>query len=127
MTLSKKEAVKKHRELWNKVAELINTKGLKPYMNRYHIVSAEKIKEDALRELGYRDYEFPYNSCWCCEYDKQFGNYCCSCPIQWRYGDCDGFGSEFHEFQNACNSMRDILDAAEIARIIANLPERKIR
>lgn len=58
--LSKEEAVRRHRELWNKIAELC-TGGFNVGM----------IKTMALNDLGYYDSrDYPTNRCWACEYAK---------------------------------------------------------
>lgn len=120
--LSKEEAVRRHRELWNKIAELC-TGGFNVGM----------IKTMALNALGYHDSrDYPTNRCWACEYAINNAIYlhrtnegvCCSCPIKWKTALCHDKGGEYDMW------TRYILDrnyekAAEMARVIANLPEKE--
>ena len=58
LALTKEEAVRRHRELWNKIAELCTGE-----------FRAYEIKYVALEALGYDDpIEFPDSMCWVCEY-----------------------------------------------------------
>lgn len=120
--LSKEEAVRRHRELWNKIAELC-TGGFNVGM----------IKTMALNALGYYDSrDYPTNGCWACEYAINNAMYlhrinegvCCFCPIKWKTALCHDKGGEYDMW------TRYILDrnyekAAEMARVIANLPEKE--
>lgn len=120
--LSKEEAVRRHRELWNKIAELCT--------GGFYI---SEIKTMALNALGYHDYrDYPTNRCWACEYAIYNAIYlhrtnegvCCFCPIKWKTERCHDEGGEY----NMCT--RYIQDgnyekAAEMARVIANLPEKE--
>lgn len=120
--LSKEEAVRRHRELWNKIAELCTGK-FRDY----------EIKHVALEALGYvNPIEFPDKMCWACEYAINNAIYlhrtnedvCCSCPIKWETASCYDKGGEYDMWTRY---MRDgnYEKAAEMAKVIANLPEKE--
>lgn len=116
--LTKEEAVRRHRELWNKIAELIKENGIEEY--DYDVI---EIKVSALKELGY-DPNCIAECCWCCEYNNSkecLG--CKACPIEWGTGICSE--SEFGEFWDAVEGEESEEHAYNIAIKIANLPERE--
>lgn len=121
--LTKEEAVRRHRELWNKIAELCCTGKFRVY----------EIKRAALEALGYVDpIEFPDSMCWACEYAINNAIYlhrtnegvCCSCPIKWKTASCYNTCGEYDMWDRY---MRDgnYEKAAEMAKVIANLPEKE--
>ena len=118
----KEEAIRRHRELWNKIAELCTGK-----------FSVYEIKYVAFEALGYDDPdEFPDSMCWACEYATYNAirlhgtnkGICCFCPIKWKTEVCYDKGGEYDMWGRY---MRDgnYEKAAEMARVIANLPEKK--
>lgn len=111
--LTKREAVRKHRAMWNWIADYIEEKKevqciptLKALYTSYHC-------DDVA------------NDCYCCEYvvntlKDRFTN-CADCPIIWETdpdGICDGF-------YNPCLEAESWQEQANLARQIANLPERE--
>lgn len=106
MKLTKKEAVRLHRQLWNRIAD----KTLK-----------EKrcvVKEDVIEEITD---ETVLENCFCCEYDGKIRDDCECCPILWPQKEyCTYVGSPYSEWQRTADYKR----AAELARQIAELPER---
>ena len=115
-SLTKEEAVRRHRELWNKIAEMIKENGCAAYN-----WDCDYIKLKALDILGY-DKEIN-NSCWCCEYDilqRRGQSPCNKCPIQWYDKYC--YNSEYEDFYLALDDRHDD-EAYRIAKVIANLPE----
>ena len=131
LTLTKEEAVKRHRELWNKIAELCT--GGFSNLPLCTANSVFEIQGMALNALGYHDYrDYPTNRCWACEYAIYNAIYfhrtnedaCCFCPLKWKTELCHDEGGEYY----MCS--RYIQDgnyekAAEMARVIANLPEKE--
>ena len=116
MKLTKSEAVREHRKMWNWIAD-----------------ETEKRKEKVEKEDYFIEVE-PYCSireereelCWCCEYvssiedgwDECWACWAC-CPIVWpnrKHCIYETFG----KWDIETNWKR----AAELARQIANLPER---
>ena len=88
LALTKEEAVRRHRELWNKIAELCTESHFSSCG-----FSVFKIKSMALNALGYDDpIKFPDSMCWACEYAIYNAIYlrrtnkgiCCFCPIKWK-------------------------------------------
>ena len=120
--LTKEEAVRRHRELWNKIAELCTGK--------FRIYD---IKCAAFEALGYDDpIELPDSMCWACEYaiynalhlHRTNKGICYFCPIKWKTEVCYDKGGENDMWGRY---MRDgnYEKAAEMARVIANLPEKE--
>lgn len=116
MKISKKEAIRRHRLMWNWIAD--------ETLRRNKLVG----KEEAFKHFGWK----PVNAmCWCCEYDMTHKkSYCANnCIVQWPGISCiieskSGSVYEFGIFREwMCE--KDPKKSAEIARKIANLPERK--
>lgn len=111
MKLTKTLTVALHRKLWHWIAD--ETERQKRCVEK---------KEYPLFHRFIIDCD-----CWCCEYTP-FD--CNICPIQWRIDD-DSLGqvkcilSEFGDWSYAVN-IGDWREAARIARIIAELPERDV-
>lgn len=112
--LTKEEAIRRHRLMWNYIADETEKTG-------------EPIdKSDALIHFGWE--KIPFNLCWCCEYANQNYNtlcdLCCFCPIKWKTELCCDKGGEYDMW---CRYIQDgnYEKAAEMARVIANLPEKK--
>ena len=111
MKLTREEAIRKHRELWNWIAD--ETERQQDFVSKeeYYYEPPEVTR--------------PLNLCFCCQYVAERSNYNLSdclalCPIKWKGGHCERSGSEYREWRRA----EDWLEAAKYARIIANLPER---
>lgn len=124
--LTKEEAVRRHRELWNKIAELCTSKDIVMGIG-------DSIKYMALKSLGYDDpLCAPTNRCWACEYAINNAIYlhrtnegiCCFCPIKWKTELCHDEGGEYDMWTRYIEDG-NYEKAAEIARVIANLPEKK--
>ena len=118
----KEETIRRHRELQNKIAELCTSK-----------FRVFEIKYVAFKALGYDDpIEFPNNMCWACEYALYSAIYihrttkgiCHFCPLKWKTEPCCDKGGEYDMWRRY---MRDgnYEQAAEMARVIANLPEKE--
>ena len=111
MKLTREEAIRKHRELWNWIAD-----------------ETERQQDFVSKEEYYYEHPEvtqPLNLCFCCQYVDERSDYNASdclalCPIKWKSGHCENFGTEYREWRHA----EDWLEAAKYARIIANLPER---
>ena len=126
LTLTKEEAVKRHRELWNKIAELCTSKDI-------GMRTGDIVKYIALKSLGYDDpLCAPTNRCWACEYAINKAIYlhkcnedmCHFCPIKWKTTQCHDEGGEYKIWIRHL-VVGEFEDAAEMARVIANLPEKK--
>ena len=116
MGLTKSEAIANHRKMWNWIAD--------ETMKRKCKVE----KWDYFKAHGITD--IPLCECYCCEYarDGLFAD-CSRCPIDWggefniclnRDSDGDGKGL----FTLWCKEP-DYVKSAELAKRIAELPERK--
>lgn len=113
MKLTREEAIQKTRDMWNGMADMMETKN--------EIITKEEylcstLSADEKKHL-------PQYMCYCCEYDKQFSNNCRMCPIYWPEGClCGSIYSPYFGFENAV----DVKSAIKYAREIANLPEREV-
>ncbi|MFR2774833.1 MAG: hypothetical protein ACLTBR_03270 [Anaerostipes sp.] len=121
--LTKQEAIKLHRHMWNWIADKTERTG--EFIEKSDYFDAMKIPPE----------ERPYSLCYCCEYGKQqsngvFTGRCKYCPLDWKskgdYYTCcrkgvrfDGKGL-FRRWSSACN----IEESIELARKIANLEVR---
>lgn len=122
LALTKEEAVRRHRKLWNKIAELC-TGGFGVF----------EIKGMALNALGYHDaFYYPTNRCWACEYAIYNATHlhgtnkgiCCFCPLKWKTELCHDKGGEYDIWRRYMRGG-NYEKAAEMARVIANLPEKE--
>ena len=118
--MTREEALAGHRRLWNEIADMIE-RG-----KEYCLGST--YKKDALQKIG--EEQELHSDCYCCEYA---GGYCESCPVVWNRDNeamdamCDKISKngngEYADFKEFIYE-RDYQAAAQIARKIANLPER---
>lgn len=118
--MTRKEALTGHRRLWNEIADMIES-GVRFF-------ASNQYKEEALFRIGETN-ELKAN-CYCCQYTK--GN-CHACPVVWNGEDisedamCENYNGtengEYAEFKEFIY-LRNHPAAAQIARKIANLPER---
>lgn len=109
------ETVAEHRKMWNWIAD--ETLRLKRVVN----------KSEYFFSIGLRRNDWPVCKCFCCEYTSM----CCDhCPLEWHGSDktisqtCF-IGGEYSRWRLACE-VGDWEKASDLARQIANLPEREI-
>ena len=134
MNIYKDEAIRKHREMWNWIAE--------QYENG-DTVPVSRLKQDFIKK--YYPYDSLKSDCYCCMYAEtvlgpQCGgllNICERCPLEWPSNQknlmcvyktrrlmTDGlYGRIIYDTDPIIAAYKK---AAIIAREIANLPERKI-
>lgn len=108
MNLTRERAIAEHRKMWNWIAD--ETEKLKRKVE----------KSDYFNAMGIDD--IPDNECYCCEFNVYHPDYCDEhCIIDWG---CDKWclNSYFKKWL----FTYDWQEAARLARIIANLPERRI-
>lgn len=117
--MTRKEAIKKHRELWHWLAEETR--------KRQYCVRKKENPGVECKE--------PRNACWLCEYALRYNKYekrwfvnCIECPIDWGKGcrDCEDDGSLYREWKKAlvdCN----VESYADMADRIAELPEKGVK
>lgn len=119
MNLTKEQAIEEHRKMWNWIAD--------------------QLENGRRRDVGYLKEEyvkenFPVteisDNCFCCEYAKYD---CSKCPVLWGCEDevsnllCEHGGIDERGLwwkAQMCSLRSDYVEAAEIARQIANLPEK---
>ena len=133
--LTREEAIRRHRLMWNWIADETEKTG-------------EPIsKGDAFKHFGWATREASC-SCWCCEWVYQNSDFdrvspkapCSYCPLDWSNGEkkileadcckiktCDGHTGHglFRQWANMTSYEKDPTEASRLARIIANLPEKK--
>lgn len=124
--LTKEIAVEKHRELWNKIAEIMDEKANEdPTECDGKKLRLSEVKKMAmLRLTGIKQIK---NACYCCEYDDQFypADECSHCPLVWG-GDPEllCYEAEYEDFKDTL-IRESFKRARETALEIANLPERE--
>ena len=119
--MEKDEAVRKHREMWNAIADKIE---------------ARKHGIDIYKEKGRIAGKGILNNCFCCEFARteQDVPNCDMCPMIWP-GDsrdfmCEDASNERNGdglYRKCVNSNGDWKKQAQLARQIANLPEKQGR
>lgn len=108
MKLTREQAITEHRKMWNWIANM--TEKLKRKIEKEEYFFAMRIKD------------IPRMECYCCEYNDHYMPCANTCIINW--GEDKGcMGSYFVEWDSITDDWRY---AARLARIIANLPERKV-
>ena len=147
--LTKEEAIRRHRLLWNYIADQIEEEEEVPW----------DCKKEAFEHFGWHIYD-ALSLCWCCEYAKNLWEkdetdeekcFCDFCPLDWSGGEniidatCANIPSNlviegslpvsmpglyglWFEYSNLIRNDRyepDIGKSVVIARTIANLPEKK--
>ena len=112
--LTKEECVRRHRLLWNYVADQILEQKKVPW----------NYKEEAFEHFGWHNGDM-FNYCWACYYcqmkdyeivdneDAEWSNY------------CDDGMTLYSRFHTLRNTNEDWEKAARIAREIANMPVRE--
>ena len=134
MNISREGAIRKHREMWNWIAEQYENGATVP---------VRRLKQDFIK--NYYPYDSPDSDCYCCGYAETVHcgsstvslRKCESCPLAWpsnqkiymcvyktRRLTTDGLYGRIKDYTDPTIAAYKI--AATIAREIANLPERKI-
>lgn len=136
MKISRIRAIRKHRKLWKKVAEIID-RNIKNSEVQYTMPRQYKL--EALKELGWSS-DNPFNTCYLCEYarnkrNKIDGRYsgenmCKYCPLVWKsYKQdrhvniikCDSYNGQFRAFRIAIDH-KEYHVARNLALEISKLP-----
>lgn len=123
MTLTKKEAIRRHRLMWNWIAQTS--------IQEQRCVT----KREALEHFGWNPVKL-FADCWCCTYAEEKhknqpldSHFCDFCPVQWPNpkGCCSFLYRNNFLFDRyaIANDKDDYLEAARVAYQIAELPERK--
>lgn len=123
--LTREEAIQEHRKMWNWIAH--ETAITDRSVCKFDFFKNQK-EYDARRYL-----ELPRNFCWCCEYNKQKSleenmrvSDCRFCPINWDQEHIPIACEKTHSLYRAWRETKDIFIKAQLAKQIANLPEREI-
>lgn len=128
--LTKEKAIQEHRAMWNWIADKCENWNETEYgsFDRNHT----DLKHEYLQNHNKGEIEF---DCFCCEYNikNKHSLWCFCCPIDW--GNLKELTSHFcldarieNDDQGLYSLWCDANDhkrAAELARQIANLPEKK--
>lgn len=137
--LTREEAIRRHRLVWNWIADETEKTG--------ELIT----KKDAFKHFGWNISD-AFTLCWCCEwaYRKSYvdldnqASLCSYCPLNWSNGEkkvlkatCshimtnDGYVKDglyeqwFFKTYGETYGEEDHAEASRLARIIANLPEKK--
>jgi len=119
--LTKEQAIEEHRKMWNWIADNVENMQVTKvdYIKKYYMKVIRRIRVNIERD------------CFCCEYAKQQSplqeNICDYCPLDCNSKENNHIISEdlFDYFYSKCVSTGRYIQASNIARQIANLPERK--
>lgn len=125
MELTKKKAIEEHRKMWNWIAdELLKPETQRKNLSVYDLKGIYCNEQDVIIN----------NNCWCCEYDEQFENICKHCPLIWGTeseiedyfceGDIDETSKGLWLTADRLSEDGEYVGASELARQIANLPEK---
>lgn len=110
--LTKREAVRKHRSMWNWIADYIEEKKEVQCIPELKLIYVQEHNEMSLL------------LCYCCEYNEQLDNDDCKfCPVIW--GSNLSCSSREQSLYSRCLYETNWQKQADIARQIANLPERE--
>ena len=133
--ITKEEAIKRHRDMWNWIADEIE--------KRKHTVSITTMKDRYIFEHDIERYAYVKNNCYCCEYasNEDLTVDCDRCPLVWTSEEytyngyqceidyVDEYGEERYGLWWECKKYYKDPSAwitqADLARQIANLPERE--
>lgn len=108
--LTKEEAIKRHRMMWNWIAYETLKRKRRVY------------KSEAIKHFGW-DPCTMIADCWCCTYIHKDDQLCCkNCPVVWpgKHCTCNDLYQKW-----SCTGPIDYKKAADLAYQIANLPERE--
>ena len=126
--LTKEECVRRHRLMWNYVADQILEQGKVPW----------NYKEEVFEHFGWHNGDI-FNYCWACYYcqmkDFDWIN-CHNCLFDWHgrgnepwdaewSNYCDNETTLYSRFHTLRNTNGDWEKTARIAREIANMPVRE--
>lgn len=119
--LTKKEAVRLHREMWRIISEMSDEE-IEEALNGRNSVSS--IKRFALIKMQSNGIHYRFKGdllCFCCEYGHNSNN-CKSCPVKWKNERC--YLSEYEEFCHFIHTKR-YNESRTVAKEISELPERE--
>ncbi|MEG1433244.1 hypothetical protein [Eubacterium sp.] len=111
MKLTKSEAVRRHRKMWNWIADETERR-------KFKVEKCDYFKNFVSKDI-------PFFGCYCCEYLYNLVNCKCldGCPIDWG----NYFGGQkpcLESLYGLWELEYDWKKSANLARKIANLPER---
>jgi len=118
-SLSKEEAIKRHRMMWEWMSE--------ESLKQKRVV----IKQEAFEHFGW-DMDGIAHCCWCCEYAEQYlklsnrENLCSHCPLEWPNGRCtnnhnNGYYDEWFKCLYKNDYEKASLIAFEISKLYENM------
>lgn len=115
--ITREEAIKKHREMWNWLADKMEESGAIVLKHMYFLAN------------NIPDAELPACECFCCEYAfiTKHGN-CDDCPLIWDDRCCthENIEDGLFDFYHDAVLHSDVENAIQYARLIANLPEKRV-
>lgn len=137
MNITREEAIRKHREMWNWIAEQYECG---------HGTTVNILKRNFIKK--YYPGDNPYANCYCCGYSTEISEIdgkglslncnCDMCPLEWpsdyhdlmccykRRNRKEVIHGLYKQILYYSSQVMDYKKAATIAREIAKLPERKI-
>lgn len=112
MKLSKEEAIRRHRLMWNWIADETTRRG-------------KKVSKEAA--FAHFRWGHALMNCWCCEYMELYQINTCAtgCILEWPGVSCVVGGDKTNGLFSRWATTGNVKEAADLARQIAELPERK--
>lgn len=128
MKLTKEEAIRDHRKMWNWIAIMLKSERYKAFdytgCGFGYGTTVVFLKQAYLNMIGLKGEV--YCDCFCCEYAIHQDNQSCdceSCPVVWQNGECNN--SEYKQFTRLPYTPENLPKAVELALKIATLPEKE--
>lgn len=108
--MTKQEAIKKHRKLWNWIAE-------ETFKQKRKVKKVEYFEIHNIAKVE--------NYCYCCEYNSQFNKSCKNCPVDWNHVSSEKKECCIDSYFKEWLDTDDWETAYLIAIDIANLPAKE--
>ena len=129
MMLTKKEAIRNHRKMWNWIAVMLKSERYKAFENTEcgttYGITILFLKYAYINMIGLNGKVAC--DCFCCEYafNSNLLRTCDNCPVIWNYDRCDEVGGEYGQLFFLPYTPENLPKAVALALEIANLPERE--
>ena len=123
--MTREQAIKWHRRMWNWIADNLKEGNyIADIKEQYIYDHKEELKLEGI------DYDGVLHNCFLCHYDaeqKKPSIKCFHCPLDWGKSEtCEGSGYDMGLYTRLVRTgkIENVKWAKEIAREIANLPEK---
>lgn len=129
MELTREQAIEEHRKMWQWIAEQYEKMEHTNYIGYSDCMNPFDLKEKYILENGHDDFSSVYLDCFLCEYTSELDDVGCeNCPLDWGIVmDCIGTSMNRGLYGRLidCHRNWDFKKCTELARVIAELPEKQ--